>query len=196
MILFFLSVQALGIHAMHTIIIWDKDGTITGSRNPNDKNTYGILPNVEQVMNQKNIVNIVCSGTKTPESEQQNFNPEKVITQLKKLMIQLPINIATFSPAIGGTQCWIIIKREQNKFEIRKAHENPRYADLIGTFKKPESGMLVVISDLLRELGYAENTNKIFIGDTDADRFAAEKVGIPFIHADQVHQNRFKLSVN
>ncbi len=38
--------------------------------------------------------NFIISGFKSPESEAQNFDPEKVIAKFKELMTQLPINAA------------------------------------------------------------------------------------------------------
>ena len=57
-------------------MIW----TITGAKDPNDKTSQAkvILPNVIETM-QKAEFNLVISGFKSPESEAQNFNPEKVI---------------------------------------------------------------------------------------------------------------------
>ncbi len=172
------------------IIIWDNDGTIMGSKDPNDSSSKSrvILPNVQKVMQKSHTINVVCSGCKTPESELQNFDPERIIIQLKKLMTDLPIDIATFSPAIGGTECWVIIKKGVNDFEIRKAHEDDRYKHLIGQFKKPGIGMLVVIKDLLGELLIiSDETNTVFIGDAWQDQKAANDFGIPFIEAKSIH---------
>lgn len=90
------------------VIIWDNDGTITGSVNPNDPNKI-ILPNVAKVMNLDGIINIICSGFKSSESEAQNFDPVIVSNRLKTLMSKLPIQAATFSPSIGGIACYAII---------------------------------------------------------------------------------------
>jgi histidinol phosphatase-like enzyme len=176
---------------MQNIIIWDNDGTITSAKNPNDTSNTAkiILPNVENIMLQGNRFNIICSGMKTPESESQNFNATKIIEKFKQLMMQLPIRIAIFSPAIGGTECWVVIKKDNNDFEIRKAHENPDYQHLIGKFKKPDIGMLHVIKDLLQEYGLTiHNNNTVFIGDAEQDRIAAHNFGMPFIWAQHLHQ--------
>ncbi len=69
------------------IIIWDNDGTITGSKDPNDKTSKAktILPNVKQIMAAAKF-NFVISGCRTPESEVQNFDPEVVVEKFIKLM--------------------------------------------------------------------------------------------------------------
>lgn len=174
-----------------TILIWDNDGTIQGSANPNDTSSRAkiVLPNVQRLMETNDVLNIICSGCKTPESELQNFDPLSIIERFKLLMNQLPVAIATFSPAIGGTHCYVLIKQSlNNDFEVRKAHEDPRYNHLIGQFKKPGTGMLVVIQDLLQELDYAHGSTKLFfIGDTWHDEHAAMAVGIPFIRAQHIH---------
>ncbi|MBY0109542.1 MAG: hypothetical protein K2X90_00300 [Candidatus Babeliaceae bacterium] len=174
------------------IIIWDNDGTIMGSKNPHDTTDKAkvILPNVQQVMTTSNAVHVICSGCKTPESELQDFDPENIIKRFTSLMEQLPVQVAVFSPAIGGTECYVIIKKTgSDEVIIRKAHEDIRYQHLIGHFKKPGIGMLEVIKDILYlEFGvkmYAENA--VMIGDTWHDEHAAVALGIPFVDATFIH---------
>jgi len=174
-----------------TILIWDNDGTVMGSANPNDSSHQAkiLLPNVQRLMEIEGIINIICSGCKTPESELQNFDPQRVIERFTALMNKLPISLATFSPAIGGTQCYVVIKHSSaDDLEIRTAHEDQRYMHLVGQFKKPGIGMLMVIQDLLQELYQIEDrTNLFFIGDTWHDEHAARAMTIPFIPAQQIH---------
>jgi histidinol phosphatase-like enzyme len=174
------------------IIIWDNDGTIMGSKNPHDTTDKAkvILPNVQQVMTASNAVHVICSGCKTPESELQNFDPESIIKRFTALMEQLPIKVAVFSPAIGGTECYVIIKKTgSDSITIQKAHEDIRYQHLIGQFKKPGIGMLVVIRDVLdAEFGIImSNDNAVMVGDTWHDEHAAVAVGIPFVDATYIH---------
>lgn len=176
--------------SVQKIIIWDNDGTIMGSKDPHDKSSGAkiILPNVEKTMRQENTLNIICSGMKTPESESQNFDPGKIIEKFKALMLDLPISVAVFSPAIGGIECWVVIKEANNRFTIFKAHEDERYQHLIGTFKKPGTGMLVVIKDILLERGIVcDDTNAVFIGDAPQDMQAAHAAKLPFLHANHIH---------
>ncbi len=174
------------------IVIWDNDGTIMGAKNPNDTSSGSkvILPNIHNVMTNNKAVHIICSGCKTPESELQNFEPENVIKRFLLLMEQLPIQAAVFSPAIGGIECYILIKKHSdNNVIVRKAHEEIRYKHLIGQFKKPGVGMLIVIQDLLKEeFGQIMSTvNSIMIGDTWHDEHAAKTIGIPFLDAKHIH---------
>ena len=69
--------------SMKQILLWDNDGTIIGSNDPNDKTSQAkiILPGVEEAM-QNSEFNFVISGFKSPESQAQNFDPEKVIDRL------------------------------------------------------------------------------------------------------------------
>jgi hypothetical protein len=173
-------------------VIWDNDGTIKGSVDPDDESAGAkiILPNVRETMEsvqQAGGINIVCSGCKTPESECKNFDPKIIIPKMQTLMEDLPITATFFSPAIGGTQCWCVL-RKKDEFETRRFHENPEYKDLIGCFKKPDAGMLIVIQDMLRQEFDVNPAGQIvMIGDMDADRLAAEAVSIPFVHADVIH---------
>lgn len=183
-----------------TILIWDNDGTVMGSVNPNDTSSSAkiLLPNVQRIMQTDSVINIICSGCKTPESELQNFDPQRVIERFTVLMNKLPISLATFSPAIGGTQCYVVIKHSSaDDFEIRTAHEDQRYMHLVGQFKKPGIGMLMVIQDLLQELYDTEDTtNLFFIGDTWHDEHAARAMAIPFIPAQQIHALSDFASIN
>ena len=180
-----------GIEMEGKIIIWDNDGTITGAKDPNDKTSQAkiIFPGVKQVM-EKAKFNFVISGFKSPESEKQNFDPELVAEKFRKLMEELPISIAAFSPTIGGVACYIVIKNNE-KISFVKAHENPRYSAYIGKFKKPDVGMFQVVSDIaLAEFGVKINAeNTLMIGDTWHDKLAAESFGIPFLEAKLIHSS-------
>jgi hypothetical protein len=181
---------------MQRIIIWDNDGTVMGSKDPADTSSTAkvILPYVKEYMNKPGIVNVICSGMKTPDSEMRDFDPVMIIKKFEQLMTQLPIRFAVFSPARGGTQCWIVMKKKHGAYEVRAAHENPRYVYLKGTFKKPGTGMLVVIRDILcEEYGYAENDSMLFIGDSEQDEKAAHDFGIPFVWAQDIHKGEVAL---
>ncbi len=173
------------------VIIWDMNGTIVGAKDPNDttNSAWNVLPGVSFLMNQANTINIVCSGGKRPEHESQDFDPEKVVAKFTALMEQLPITAAVFSPANGGTECWVLVKDSCcGTVEVIKAHEDLRYEDYIGQFKKPDLGMFVVIRDMLEELEIAMSAeNTVMIGDTWHDEVAAQGVGIGFLHANVIH---------
>jgi hypothetical protein len=175
----------------YKILIWDNDGTVTGSTNPNDNsiNAKVILPNVEKTMRTADF-NFIISGFKSPESEMQNFDPEKVTATFVNLMGKLPINAAAFSPSIGGIACYVVIKRLDQSILIKKAHEDPRYQEFIGQFKKPGIGMFVVIKDIAQEefAQIIDPNNSVMIGDTWHDEAAAKGFGITFIDVKIVHQ--------
>lgn len=177
----------------HKILLWDNDGTIMGSKSPNDP-TKIILPNIEVTM-QKADFNFVLSGCKTPESELQNFDHEKITARFINLMEKLPINAAAFSPLIGGIACFVIIKQLNNNIIIKEAHQDKRYHKYIGQFKKPGIGMFAVIRDIAQE-EFSQTINRyssVMIGDTWHDEEAAKAISIPFINAHTIHsmQNTF-----
>ncbi len=176
----------------YKILIWDNDGTVTGSKNPNDAsvNAKVILPNVEKTMGGADF-NFIISGFKSPESESQNFDPEKITAVFIDLMSKLPINAAAFSPSIGGVACYVVIKRFDNSIYIKKAHEDPRYREFIGQFKKPGIGMFVVIKDIAqKEFGLTVDKNSsVMIGDTWHDEIAAKDFGIFFVDAKMLHDS-------
>jgi hypothetical protein len=178
----------------HEILIWDNDGTITGAKNPNDQSDKAkiILPNVKATM-EKASYNFIISGFKSLESEAQDFDPEKVKDNFNKLMENLPINAAAFSPSIGGVACYVLIKKLDGNMAFKKAHEEARYEQFIGQFKKPGIGMFMVIKDIAwEEFGQRiEAGNTMMIGDTWHDEKAAQDFGIPFLAAENVHQEAF-----
>lgn len=173
------------------ILIWDNDGTVTGSKDPNDPSPAAkvILPGVKEAM-EKADFNFVISGFKSPESEVQNFNPEKIADKFISLMKDLPVQAAVFSPAIGGVACYAVLKRVDNTILIKKSHEDPRYKCYIGKFKKPEIGMFVVLKDIaFEEYGQIiDQKTSLMIGDTWHDEAAAKSFGIPFLDANVVHK--------
>jgi phosphoglycolate phosphatase-like HAD superfamily hydrolase len=179
---------------MQKIFLWDNDGTITGSKDPHDKTSQAkvILPGVAEAMKTAEF-NFIISGFKSPESEAQNFDPDKVAERFISLMEQLPIQAAAFSPLIGGIACYVVIKKD-NKISILKPHEDPRYKEYIGEFKKPGVGMFAVMRDVALEVfGQTLNEkNSIMIGDTWHDEVAAKAFGIPFIEAHIIHASSQK----
>lgn len=187
------STKTTKLLATAKILIWDNDGTVTGSKNPYDttRHAKAILPGVENMMRQVDF-NFIISGFKSPESEAQNFDPETVAAKFISLMEQLPIHAVTFSPNIGGIACYAIIKKTNNAFFIKKAHEESRYKSYKGQFKKPDIGMFIVMRDIAREefKQVIDKETSIMIGDTWHDKVAAENFGIPFINATEIHNSQ------
>lgn len=183
--------HAKGQRMNQKIVIWDNDGTIMGSRDPNDTADHAkvILPGVETMMNASQF-NCVISGLKSPESEAQNFDPDKITEKFINLMEKLPIKAVAFSPMIGGIACYVVIKRPDASITIKKAHEEQRYQRYIGEFKKPGIGMFVVMRDIaLEEFGLIIDADtSLMIGDMWHDEAAATDFGIPFVHAHKVHE--------
>lgn len=152
------------------VIIWDNDSTIT-DRDPQDPTgkTKIILPNIKEVMGKCSAtIHIICSGCQTPDTAFQHHDIGKGIDKFKNIMAQLPTVAAVFAPPIhgsmGGTDCYVVLKRN-NKISTYALHEEERYKQYIGAFKKPAIGMFVVIRDLLQEvfgiIMDAKNTIKI-----------------------------------
>lgn len=176
------------------ILIWDNDGTVSGSHNPLDTSSQAkvILPHVVETMAQADF-NCMISGIKNAESEMQNFDPEKIIERFKALMEKLPLKAIAFSPMIGGVACYVVIKKSDGTISVKKAHEDPRYAQYIGEFKKPGIGMFVVMRDVAKEEfdQTIDATTTLMIGDTWHDEQAAKSFGLPFVSAQSVHDGWF-----
>ncbi|MDD2840120.1 MAG: pentapeptide repeat-containing protein [Rickettsiales bacterium] len=173
------------------IVIWDNDGTIVGSKDPNDKTSKAkvILPGIRETMRITKF-NCVISGFKSPESEAQDFDPNIIIEKFTKLMEELPIQAVAFSPKIGGITCYVVVKNKE-ELNVIEAHNNPKYKSFIGKFKKPETGMFHVMQDVVLEHFNIKmgNKNTIMIGDTWHDKVAAETFGIQFLNAELIHSS-------
>jgi len=174
------------LNLSNKILIWDNDGTIMGSRNPNDQ-TKIILPNIEKVMN-LSLLNCVVSGFKSLSSESKNFPPNLVINRFKLLMEKLPIKVCVFSPKIGGSECYVLLKIG-DRIKIIEAHRDSRYKYFIKRFKKPDIGMLVVLRDIIEEnfRYFISNHNAILIGDAWYDKEVAKRFSLPFLDAKLIH---------
>jgi phosphoglycolate phosphatase-like HAD superfamily hydrolase len=174
------------------ILLWDNDGTIMGSKNPNDP-TKVFLPGVLDAMEGADF-NFVISGLASPESESQDFDPDTVAARFINLMGELPISAAAFSPLIGGVACFVVIKKPDGVFVIKKAHEEARYKNYIGHFKKPGVGMFVVMRDVAaEEFGVVvDRSSSVMIGDTWHDEAAASEFGVGFLNAHEVHHRAAK----
>lgn len=169
------------------IVIWDKDGTVTDSANPDERESK-ILPGVKKAMKAAKF-NFIISGIRCTESEQKNFDPDIVIQNLIKLMEELPISAAAFSPSIGGTTCYVVI-RENDNISVFKAHEDHKYSEYVGKFKKPDIGMFKVIEDVALQYFRIEidKANMVMIGDMWQDEAAANEFGIRFLEANLIHE--------
>ena len=171
------------------VLVWDSDGTVVGPKNPHDHNDHTkiILPGVETAM-RKATFNCMISGTKTPSS--QDYDPEVLIPGFKDLMEKLPITVVAFSASKEGIDCYVLVKKSDGSIEIRKAHEDARYEQYRGKFKKTDIGMFVVLRDVAQqECGYSiDSATSLMIGDTTYDEQGAQNFGIPFLHATIVHQ--------
>lgn len=76
------------------------------------------MPNVEMTMKAANVMNIIYSGCKTPESELQNFDPEPIIEKFKRLMDKLPITMATFHQLLRALNVMQLLKPSQENLRL------------------------------------------------------------------------------
>lgn len=183
------------------LIVFDADGTLTrtasGKQFPetpsdkilqfNPKNLYH--PNVYLAVasNQKG----VSLGFKTSEFLEEEFAYLDDLTEhIFNCFIICPDD---------GESVWI--KREHEEQFIRlgnqrgyqKFSEFPYLSgceSLIGTFRKPEPGMLQLAEKIATwsPYGTREITDRIFIGDRESDQSAAQKAGFRFWYIDDFLQ--------
>ncbi len=188
--------------AEQQVLIWDYDGTIVAEHIDPITGNKPILPNVASLMQRENTINIICSGIRAlrPTTHHKTLPPQTItyptadIEKFIQLMHKLPIKAVVFSYALGGAECWVLIKTDTD-IEVRTAHEDDRYLHLVGLFKKPDTGMLHVIKDLLSEWNI-KTDDLLFIGDTQQDQQAAETYGIPFQHAFTIHAGELIVATN
>lgn len=172
-----------------TVLFWDNHGTIVEAKDPAHVTTATekILPGVKTTM-EKTPYNFLISGCKNEATDAPGCDAATGIERITALMNTLPLQAAAFSPSPDGTECYVIIKQD-NQITVKKAHEEKRYKKYIGHFKKPDIGMLAVMKDIAREEFDLEITEMgcALVGDSISDQKAAEKFGIPFITAEIIH---------
>lgn len=188
------------------IIFWDNDGTILGSRDPDDQSVKAktILPNVEKVM-ENSLLNFIISGIQVEdENTSKDFDPKMMIDRFTLLMQKIPVVAAAFSPKRHGTECYLVFQNPtaKNGFTVIEVHNEKQYEKYVGKFKKPDIGMFEVILDFIKKyynetlvLDNLNNNNLkqniVMIGDMPQDRDAAAAFEIGFIDARAVHQGLF-----
>ncbi len=121
------------------ILLWDYDGTIAASKNPTEHQSKKIvLPHVKEAMGKAQF-NFVISGYASAESDRQDYDPDPIIERFTLLMDDLPVQLAAFSPLKKGQGCYVVIK-EKREVEVFKAHEDVRFKEWVGRFKKTLCG--------------------------------------------------------
>lgn len=164
------------------ILIWD---TVT-AKNKSNYNFYlseNLFTHDNVKAMKKAKLNFIVVGEKTPITNEQNFNPERLAITFINLIRNFPINGVVFSPDMKGLTCFAIIKRPDEVLDIRKLHEEISFKKYIGKFKKPDLGMLIALKALTKKefkVDIDQNSAVIIINSWH-DKAAAEEFNIPFI---------------
>ena len=179
---------------MYNFVFWDNDKTIKDSSNPHDGSGINIYPNIIGTMkriSENGGSNVIITGGKDPYSESVYFEPQLVLESMTVLLKQLKfIDFVLFPPAPKGVECWGIFPKG-DEYVLETFHDKEEYLNLVGEFKKPDTGMLQIAYDILEARGCAiSKSNTVYIGDLDTDRQAAEKFGIDFIEASDIHEGK------
>lgn len=168
---------------MTKLLMIDCDGTIrqtiSGKTFIEDPHDQKIIEGADKALNyyqQKGwtIVGItnqggVAAGYKTLEAaiEEQRYTLE-LLPQTDNIL---------FCPDFKGEQCWWITAGKPN-YAI---HDNPKLTELVGTFRKPDPGMLNVA---IKTFGIEGNEKDYwFVGDRPEDSQAAQAAGVNFCDA-------------
>jgi D-glycero-D-manno-heptose 1,7-bisphosphate phosphatase len=181
------------------LAVLDKDGTLvlpksgnTFVQNPTDQILMvGVVEGCQRLIDAGYVLAIasnqggVSAGHKT--LDEANHEMSYCMHLLQGFDIR--IEVAMLCPDFEGTQCFVT--RWDASFDyITDSLAGFENEDLIGTFRKPQAGMLKAIS---RGLGCA-NASIIqptqledcwMIGDREEDRLAAEAAGFGFLDADE-----------
>lgn len=170
------------------LIFLDKDGTLvepaSGSqfiKNPTDQK---LLPSVAG-----RIAELKAMGATLVIASNQggvaagHKSLEAAISEMQFCLKLLPdVEYAFFCPDFEGTQCFYVHQSNVDaspKLVGWEAHKAVASMDLIGTFRKPQPGMLQAAQRL-----YPMLAAEAMIGDSADDRNAAAAADIAFIDAE------------
>jgi D-glycero-D-manno-heptose 1,7-bisphosphate phosphatase len=113
---------------------------------------------------------------------------DSAIAEFQELMQMLPdVSSCYFCPDFGGAEC--IYLNQEGRVVFVHAHWK-KYSHLIGSFRKPHPGMLLLAieHELRKPVAEDRKPNQEiaeYVGDRPEDEGAAMAAGVPFHWADQ-----------
>jgi HAD superfamily hydrolase (TIGR01662 family) len=173
------------------LAILDKDGTLVLPRsgnkfvqNPTDQILMiGVVEGCQRLIDAGYVLAIasnqggVEAGFKT--LEEANHEMSYCMHLLQGFDIR--IEVAILCPDFEGNQC-LLVRWDASFDSTTDSITGVENKDLIGTFRKPQAGMLKAISSIIQP---TEPADCWMIGDRDEDRLAAQAAGFGFLDADE-----------
>lgn len=175
------------------LAVLDKDGTLTTTKsgntfvqNPTDQILLpGAVEGCRRLIDAGYVLAIasnqggVAAGHKTLEQAEDEMSYCLHLLQNSDIRIE----IGTLCPDFEGNQC-IVVRWDASFDYIRDSIAGKDNKDSIGTFRKPQAGMLKAIFSMLqpRKLKLEDCW---MIGDREEDRLAAAAAGFNFLDADE-----------
>jgi D-glycero-D-manno-heptose 1,7-bisphosphate phosphatase len=172
------------------LAILDKDGTLvlpksgnTFVQNPTDQILMvGVVEGCQRLIDAGYVLAIasnqggIASGYKTLDDA--NHEMSYCMHLLEGFDIR--IEMGMLCPDFEGSQCFVV--RWDASFNyITDCLAGFENEDLIGTFRKPQSGMLKAIASIVQP---TQLDDCWMIGDREEDRLAAQAAGFGFLDAD------------
>lgn len=160
------------------IYFLDIDGTLretlSGSefaRHPHDyKVMDGVLGAIARIRDSDRIIAVSNQAGVEAGHKSLDFCLEEMVWTLTLLP---RIEAILFCPDLAGTQLWVVYGRN-----VYIKHDKSPYGDLLGTYRKPQAGMLEFVMRAL------DSREAVMIGNRPEDEGAATSAGIAFIPAE------------
>ncbi|WP_017711175.1 HAD-IA family hydrolase [Prochlorothrix hollandica] len=166
------------------MLLVDIDGTLTTTasganfgQNPHD---YRAIPEAAIALRQvkvaepeRFVVGITNQGG--VGAGHKSFN-DCVIEQRWKLRLFPELELILFCPDYGGKECWIV-RRSLEPFPL---HGHKSGLPWVGSFRKPEPGMLRLALDMRTDI----TEECLMVGDRPEDAEAARNAGVAFLSAE------------
>jgi D-glycero-D-manno-heptose 1,7-bisphosphate phosphatase len=163
--------------------VFDKDGTLVETKSGETFPKLGdqrLIPGVkERIAAYKEAGDIIVVAS-NQGGIPQHKSLEDAIAEFQEVMELLPeISVCFFCPDFEGKDCWMVpnssLKIEGFQFPVEPIYY-PRSSDLVGSFRKPNPGMLKAA------MLWASVDSCTYVGDRPEDESAAIAAGVPYQH--------------
>ncbi len=168
------------------LVALDKDGTLVEPwsssafvQNPRDQR---LLPNAKERIGELKAMGatlVIASNQAGVAAKHKTL--ESAIAEMRFCLSLLPeIQYGFLCPDFDGRQCYYLKSSLPKDLIAFPAHSNPEVVGLIGKFRKPDPGML-----LLAEMLHPNTKDGcIMVGDRPEDQAAAIAAGFSFVDAE------------
>jgi len=171
------------------LCLFDKDGTLVETKSGKPFPKLGdqrLIPGVKERISALALTGSIIAVTSNQAGIEKGYKSlEDAIAEFQELMQLLPeVSACYFCPNFSGSKCFYVNKEGR----VVAVHEQwKKYSDLIGRFRKPNPGMLLLAieHELWTSMLGQRKPNKdvaCYTGDRPEDERAAYLADVPYQH--------------